>query len=79
MKKCALILAALAAPAAAFADLYGDTPHAKHAWAVHDRNRPNPVKISAEPGKPPSDAIVLFDGSRESFEKNWCDSNGEAS
>ena len=79
MKKCALILAALAAPAAAFADLYGDTPDAKHAWAVHDRNRPNPVNISADPGKPPSDAIVLFDGSSESFEKNWCDSNGEAS
>ena len=60
MKKCALILAAMAAPAAAFAGLYGDTPDAKHAWAVHDRNRPNPVKISAEPGRPPSDAIVLF-------------------
>jgi hypothetical protein len=79
MKKCALILAALAAPTAAMADLYGDTPDAKHAWSVHDRNRPNPVKISAEVGKPPSDAIVLFDGSRESFEKNWCDGKGNPS
>lgn len=79
MKKCALILAALAAPTAAMADLYGDTPDAKHAWSVHDRNRPNPVKISAEVGKPPSDAIVLFDGSRESFEKNWCDWEGNPS
>jgi len=47
---------------ASMAGLYGDTPDAKHAWAVHDMNRPNPVKITAEPGKPPSDAVVLFDG-----------------
>jgi len=45
------------------AGLYGDTPDAKHAWAVHDWNRPVPVKVTAEPGQPPSDAIVLFDGS----------------
>ena len=77
MKKI-LTVAVLAAPAALFAALYGDTPDAKHAWAVHDHNRPNPVKISAEAGKPPSDAIVLFDGTRESFEKNWCNMNGEA-
>jgi hypothetical protein len=38
---------ALAVPAASFAALYGDTPDAKHAWSVHDRNRPNPVKVSA--------------------------------
>ena len=78
MKKI-LTVAVLAAPAALFAALYGDTPDAKHAWAVHDRNRPNPVKISAEAGKPPSDAIVLFDGTRESFEKNWCNGKGEVS
>ena len=79
MNRYILVLAALAAPAASFAALYGDTPDAKHAWAVHDRNRPNPVKIAAEPGKPPSDAVVLFDGSRESFEKNWCDTKGNPS
>ncbi len=45
------------------AGLYGDTPDAKHAWAVHDMNRPNPLKVTAEPGKPPSDAVILFDGS----------------
>lgn len=45
------------------AEIYGDTPDARHAWAVHDRNRPLPAKITAEPGKPPSDAIILFDGS----------------
>ena len=54
----------------------GDIPDKKHAWGVHDRNRPNPVKISAESGSAPSDAVVLFDGTRDSFEKNWCDRKG---
>ncbi len=38
-------------------------------WEIHDRNRPNPPVITSgtastqeAPGKPPSDAIVLFDG-----------------
>ena len=53
------------------AGVYGDVPDARHAWAVHDHNRPNPVKISAEPGYAPSDATVLFDGTEESFRKNW--------
>jgi len=48
---------------ASMAGLYGDTPNATHAWAVHDWNRPPPVKITAEPGQPSSDAVVLFDGS----------------
>lgn len=47
---------------ALFAGLYGDTPNATHAWAVHDNNRPNPKVIQAEAGKVPSDAVVLFDG-----------------
>jgi len=41
----------------------------KYRWAVHDRNRPRPKVITPgtastqnQPGKPPSDAIVLFDG-----------------
>ena len=72
---CATVPVFAAAPAAVF----GDTPNAKHAWSVHDRNRPNPVKISAEAGNIPSDAIVLFDGSKESFEKNWCDKDGKPS
>jgi hypothetical protein len=48
---------------------YGDAPDDHHPWAVHDRNRPQPKLVtpgtfsSAEqPGKPPSDAVVLFDG-----------------
>ena len=65
--------------AAAAAGVFGDTPNAKHAWSVHDRNRPNPVKISAEAGGVPGDAVVLFDGTKESFEKNWCDKDGNVS
>src|SRR5437867_6251992 len=49
---------------------YGDPPDEHHPWAVHDGNRPQPAVVTpgtfssvAQPGKPPSDAIVLFDGS----------------
>ncbi len=48
---------------------YGDAPDAHHPWAIHDRNRPQPKHIEPgsfsnqqQPGKPPSDAVVLFDG-----------------
>ena len=48
---------------------YGDAPDDHHPWAVHDPNRPQPMLVTpgtfsslAQPGKPPSDAIVLFDG-----------------
>jgi hypothetical protein len=47
----------------------GDPPDDNHPWAVHDRNRPLPPVVTPgtfstqdKPGKPPSDAIVLFDG-----------------
>ena len=78
MKKLMIATAAAGLSASLFAGLYGDTPDAKHAWAVHDMNRPNPVKVEPgrEVGQPPSDAVVLFDGTRESFEKNWCDAKG---
>ncbi len=52
-----------AAATAALAGLYGDTPDARHAWSVHDMNRPRPPVIQAMPNRPPSDAVVLFDGS----------------
>ena len=49
---------------------YGDAPDEHHPWAVHDHNRPQPKLVTPgsfssqeQPGKPPSDAIVLFDGS----------------
>lgn len=85
MKKTLLpILAAgLISPLAvqAFHGLYGDTPDARHAWSVHDWNRPKPHRVTpaALPGGAPSDAVVLFDGSKESFEKNWCDKDGAPS
>lgn len=54
----------------------GELPDCEHAWCVHDPNRPNPAKITADPGVPPSDAVVLFDGTEESVRKNWCDKEG---
>ena len=73
-----LIFTAVAAVAAvpAFAGLYGDTPDAKHAWAVHDWNRPKPAKVEVDAKGVPSDAVVLFDGTKESLEKNWRDDKG---
>ena len=55
------------------AQFYGDPPDETHPWAVHDNNRPQPMKVrpSALPGDPPSDAIILFDGTKNSFFKNW--------
>lgn len=51
---------------------FGDPPDAHHPWAVHDSNRPQPPIV--EPGEtygdPPSDAVVLFDGTEASIE-NW--------
>ena len=54
---------------------YGDPPDEHHPWAVHDGNRPQPAVVTpgtfsseAQPGQPPSDAIVLFNGTNLS---NW--------
>lgn len=49
---------------------YTDTPFLPESrWRVHDANRPHPPVVTPpepstqeRPGKPPSDAIVLFDG-----------------
>jgi len=48
---------------------YGDAPDDHHPWAVHDHNRPQPNLVTPgsfstqeQPGKPPSDAVILFDG-----------------
>ena len=72
-----IVAASIALPAAAFsAGLYGDIPDANHAWAVHDENRPKPSRVTVGENGVPSDAIVLFDGTKESFERNWCDGSG---
>jgi hypothetical protein len=56
-----------------FADgpFYGDPPNATHPWALHDMNRPQPPVVTpgtfstpGQPGRPPSDAVVLFDGTQ---------------
>lgn len=57
-----LVAAVTTAATKSMALIYGDTPDAKHAWSVHDWHRPLPPKITAAPGQPPSDAIILFDG-----------------
>ncbi len=67
---CAVLSLASAAQAAnTGSPFYGDAPDDHHPWAVHDRNRPQPPLVAPgspstqdQPGKPPSDAVVLFDG-----------------
>ncbi len=57
---------------------YVDTPTGR--WMIHDENRPAPPIIT--PGgrrsSPPSDAIVLFDGTQASM-ANWTDTKKEPS
>ena len=67
--------AAFAAPSTG-SPFYGDAPDQSHPWAVHDQNRPQPKRVEpgtfstpAQPGQPPSDAIVLFDGTAASLAK----------
>ena len=82
MRKFTVAGVAAVAAGSLFAGVYGDVPDAKHAWAVHDWNRPKPTKVEPAPYgslAAPSDAIVLFDGTKESFEKNWCDAEGKPS
>ena len=42
-------------------------------YAVHDKTRKNPSVITPpdQVGQPPSDAIVLFDGSRDTADSEW--------
>ncbi len=64
-----LALASPAYSANTGSPFYGDAPDEHHPWAVHDWNRPQPKLVTPgtfstqdQPGKPPSDAIILFDG-----------------
>ncbi|MEI7912128.1 MAG: DUF1080 domain-containing protein [Verrucomicrobiota bacterium] len=74
---------AFTAPAV-FADgpFYGDPPDATHPWALHDMNRPQPPLVTPgsfstteQPGRPPSDAIILFDGTDATLGKWEADKN----
>jgi hypothetical protein len=54
----------------------GAPPDGTRPWTIHDRNRPQPKRVEpgtfstpTQPGKPPSDAIVLFDGTEASLAK----------
>jgi hypothetical protein len=80
LPKLTAVALSLAFTSAVFADgaFYGDPPDGAHPWSIHDMNRPQPPLVtpgsfsSAEqPGKPPSDAVVLFDGTADSLTKNW--------
>jgi hypothetical protein len=65
-------LLTLAIAPLATAQFYGDPPDETHPWAVHDQNRPQPPRVEPgkTPGAPPSDAIVLFDGTEAAL-ANW--------
>lgn len=64
-----LAVSAAAQAAAVGPRFYGDPPDDHHAWAVHDGHRPQPKAVTPgtfstadQAGRPPSDAVVLFDG-----------------
>lgn len=79
-----LVLAAAVSSSSA-GPFYGDPPDEHHPWAIHDDNRPQPPRVEpgtyssqAQPGQPPSDAVVLFDGTEASL-ANWRgEKDGEA-
>ena len=81
MKTRLLIVVALLAGGMSdsFGEAGGDRPDARHAWSVHDVNRPDPPVVEAKQGVPPSDAIVLFDGTDQSVARNWRSRDGKPS
>jgi len=83
-----MVLITLTAGAAASAAL---AAVAQKKWAVHDESRPHPKVVTPgtestpqQPGRPPSDAVVLFDGKdlskwqgTKGDEAGWKVENGE--
>lgn len=76
-----LVGSATALAASAGPRFYGDAPDDQHPWAVHDGNRPQPKTVVPgtfssvdQAGKPPSDAVILFDGADLS---KWQDDKGQ--
>jgi Domain of Unknown Function (DUF1080) len=72
----------LVAATSAHAGFYGDPPDAQHPWAIHDENRPQPPRVEPgtystveKPGQPPSDAVILFDGTEAALSKWLADKN----
>jgi hypothetical protein len=71
-----VIVLSLMIPLAVAADGNGlscSPPDDSHPWFVHDLRRPQPPVVTPgdQPGLPPSDAVVLFDGSAASFSAHW--------
>ncbi|MEI7732052.1 MAG: DUF1080 domain-containing protein [Verrucomicrobiota bacterium] len=77
----ALLLAATVSSASTGSPFYGDPPDERHAWAVHDHNRPQPPRVEPLPAssldtKAPAGAVILCDGTEASL-ANWeADKNG---
>ncbi|MCX6911308.1 MAG: DUF1080 domain-containing protein, partial [Verrucomicrobia bacterium] len=77
-----LATAAFAAGGSTGHAFYGDPPDDRHAWCVHDQNRPQPkvvaphsVKSLEKSAKAPADAVILFDGTEASLAKWVSDKN----
>lgn len=71
-----LLTTALHAAGPVGSAFYGDAPDANHPWSIHDRNRPQPPRVEPgtfssqeQPGKPPSDARILFGGTESEVSK----------
>ena len=79
MKRIFTMIVCLAVTYMARTEPSGDRPDDAHAWAVHDVNRPDPVKITVPQGGIPSDAIVLFDGTQSSVDRCWRSEDGSPS